>query len=342
MFDRGLFLTAQAVRRQLAAMPHDLYLIRLIHSATKRAFPGERLWTAGQLTQLSTLGFLRVRNREGCDIYVHPYTPDHNSGYVLVDLDHADPTVWRHMRTNGHEPCVVVRSSPGHWQAWVRVSSTPLPPTLASAAGRCLADLYGGDRASTDWRHLGRLAGFTNRKPQRRLTNRFAPWVKIVHATPCFASRADTLLHTASQIIATTHTSQSASDPPSTGLVSVPQAQLIYHTWMDRWRITQRFQPPDWSIVDLWVARALLAQGASDWYVQDVLRWGSPHFPRRHGDPADYLRRTLVRASRLAFSAPRGPLCAPHAGTPTAAAATARSNSAGGQYPSAECNRFSL
>jgi hypothetical protein len=75
MFDRGLFLTAQAVRRQLAALPHDLYLIRLIHSATKRPFPGERLWTAEQLAHLPTLGFLRVRNREGCDIYLHPHSP---------------------------------------------------------------------------------------------------------------------------------------------------------------------------------------------------------------------------------------------------------------------------
>jgi hypothetical protein len=46
MLDRGLFLTLQAIRRQLAAMPYDLYLVRLIHHATRRAFPGERLWTA--------------------------------------------------------------------------------------------------------------------------------------------------------------------------------------------------------------------------------------------------------------------------------------------------------
>jgi hypothetical protein len=45
MLDRGFFLTLQAVRCQLAAMPYDLYLIRLIHHATRRAFPGERLWT---------------------------------------------------------------------------------------------------------------------------------------------------------------------------------------------------------------------------------------------------------------------------------------------------------
>jgi hypothetical protein len=43
MEDRGFFLTGQAIRRQLAAMPNNLYLVRLIHSLTGRPFPGERL-----------------------------------------------------------------------------------------------------------------------------------------------------------------------------------------------------------------------------------------------------------------------------------------------------------
>jgi hypothetical protein len=36
MFDLGLTLTLQAIRRQLAAMPCELYLVRLIHNLTKR------------------------------------------------------------------------------------------------------------------------------------------------------------------------------------------------------------------------------------------------------------------------------------------------------------------
>jgi hypothetical protein len=35
MFDRGFFITLQAIRRQLAAMPHEIYLIRLIHHTTR-------------------------------------------------------------------------------------------------------------------------------------------------------------------------------------------------------------------------------------------------------------------------------------------------------------------
>jgi hypothetical protein len=111
MFDLGLTLTAQAIRRQLAAMPCELYLVRLIHNATKRPFPGERRWTATQLANLATIRFLRARNREGCDVYIHPYAQDRNAGYILIDLDEADPAVLSAMRAHGHEPCVVLQTS---------------------------------------------------------------------------------------------------------------------------------------------------------------------------------------------------------------------------------------
>jgi DNA primase RepB-like protein len=161
MFDHGLHLTLQAIRRQLAGMPHDLYLIRLIHHQTRRAFPGERLWTATELLHPATVRFLRVRNREGCDVYIQPYTEKQNPGYILVDLDHARSETIETMRVNGHQPCVVLQSSPGNLQVWVHVSATPLPPTVASSVGKQLARRYGADLASSDWRHLGRLAGFT-------------------------------------------------------------------------------------------------------------------------------------------------------------------------------------
>src|SRR5207245_1122451 len=78
--------------------------------------------------------------------------------------------------------CVVLQSSPGHLQAWIRVSTTPLEPALATAVSKQLARTYGGDLASTDACHLGRLAGFTNQKLQRRTARGYAPRVKIVEA----------------------------------------------------------------------------------------------------------------------------------------------------------------
>jgi hypothetical protein len=314
MDDRGFFLTWQAVSKQLAAMPSELYLVRLIHAQSRRAFPGERLWSAGQLASAPTIRFLRARNCEGCDVYLCPYAGNQNAGYILVDLDAAQPTVLETMRTHGHAPCVVLQTSPGHFQAWVCLRTGPLEPAVATAAGKWLASAYGGDPASTDWRHLGRLAGFTNQKPARRAANGLAPWVRLMYARAGPAPQADSLLQAAPAAApvrplaprADTSLSSSSTDHAPFPTIATAQASAIYRGCVQRWRITERFSPPDWSIVDLWVARHLLSQGMPETPVETILRLASPHFPRRHPDPDDYLRRTLARA---AFPAPRGALC---------------------------------
>jgi hypothetical protein len=313
MEDRGFFLTLQAIRKQLAAMPNDLYLVRVIHRRTRQAFPGERLWTAEQLTSAATVRFLRVRNREGCDIYVQPYADDQNAGYILVDLDHARPRTIATMRAHGHAPCVVLQTSPGHLQAWIRLSTSPLEPAVATATGKLLATAYAGDLASTDWRHLGRLAGFTNQKPARRTWAGNAPWVKVVSVQTGLAPQAETLLQSAraavSPIVALTYRSTAAFDSvPAT--IAASMATELYQSCMERWHIRQRFPQPDWSIVDCWVARYLLRHGWAPAQVREILRLASPHFPRRHGDPDDYLHRTVARA---VFPFPPRPVCADHA-----------------------------
>ena len=306
MDDRGFLLTWQAIRTQLAAMPHELYLIRLIHDVSRRPFPGERLWTATQLTSAATIRFLRARNCEGCDVYIHPYAGDRNAGYILVDLDRATPGIIETMRTNGHGPCVVLQTSPGRLQTWVRLSSEPLEPALATAAGKDLARLYGGDPASTDWRHLGRLAGFTNQKPERRALNGYAPWVRLVHARTGLAPRAAALLEALRPSVPP---ARSPDTPfylsPTPNDPGVAEAAAIYRHCLSRWHIHERFPQPDWSIVDLWVARRLLSEGMPADRVQAILRLGSPDFPRRHGNPEDYLRRTVSRA----FPSPAPAVC---------------------------------
>jgi len=344
MNDRGFFLTRQAIRKQLAAMPSELYLVRLIHQRTRKPFPGERLWTAQQLGSAATVRFLRARNRQGCDVYVQPYAGDRNAGYILVDLDCVQPAVIAAMRAHGHDPCVVLQTSPGRLQAWIHLSTAPLQPAVATAAGKMLAMAYAGDPASTDWRHLGRLAGFTNQKPARRTRAGYAPWVKVVETRAGLAPHAQALLRSAREWASlgpsgATDTNSALSDSvPAAMAASV--AREIYQGCMERWHICDRFPHPDWSIVDLWIARRLLSQRWTPAQVHDILRLASPQFPRRHGNPDDYLRRTIARA---AFPPPLPPVWAAHArASNRREEASACSNSTGGRYPSAECSRFWL
>jgi RepB DNA-primase from phage plasmid len=327
MFDRGLFLSLRSIRRQLAAMPHDLYLVRLIHHPTRTAFPGERLWTAAQLSKESTVRFLRSRNREGRDVYIQPYADNRSAGYILLDLDHTEATTLERMRTNGHQPCVLLQTSRAHFQAWIQVSAVGLEPALATLIARQLAHIYGGDLASADWRHLGRLAGFTNQKPLRRQGNGYGPWVQLVQAQLGLATNGPLLVKTAERQIPCARTLTASGWLPgplaSECMVCAPCTSAaacdIYQAWLHRLRIPQRFPHPDWRIADKWIAKELLRQGTPAAAIAELLRWGSPGFPRRHADPQDYLRRTLARAfgelAGNAFPAPaRGAHCVHEAG----------------------------
>jgi hypothetical protein len=166
--DRGLGVSRTVLRRQLTAMPCGLYQVRLIHSGSHQPYPGVRRWTASQLLDSASVRFLRIRNRQGYDVYLRPYAGDQNAGYILLDLDRPLPGILAGLRAQGHAPSVVVETSPQRLQAWIRVSGQPLPPALATRIAQRLTQLYAADLVSADGRRLGRLAGFTNRKPQRQ------------------------------------------------------------------------------------------------------------------------------------------------------------------------------
>jgi RepB DNA-primase from phage plasmid len=311
--DRGFFITLQTVRRQLAAMPSDLYQLRLIHHHTRKAVPLQTVWTAPQLAHPAFIRLLRFHNAQGSDVYLRPYAGPQNAGYILLDLDAAAPDTLERMRAHGHEPCVVLQTSPGHLQTWLRLSPTPLESALATALGRHLAHFYHGDPASADWCHLGRLAGFTNQKPARRQLSGYAPWVRLLRAQPPGATHAHSLLQQAAGgLVSAPNSNQDAVRSPSapadiaarTANLTPTAAAAIYHRFLDRLRIPQRFPQPDWSIADFWIAQALFRCRVPASQIHTILRFGSPGFPRCHSQPEDYLARTLQRAARACERAP--------------------------------------
>jgi len=306
-------LSVRVLRRQIASLPCGHYEVRLIHAERHTAYPGLRRWNAAQLLDPTTVRFLRLRNGQGYDVYFRPDAGPHHAGYILLDLDHPCPGFLAHLRTQQHAPSVLVQTSPGHCQAWIRVSPQPLPPGLATAIAKRLALLYGADLASTDWRHLGRLAGFTNRKPQRRQPNGLAPWVQLLYAHPCLAHGGTALIDGAVAELTAGAAPPGQLVPPH-NMDLIPLTALdtttLHNCYQDcllRLRIPQRYPSPDWSIADKWVARQLLQSGMPPATVAAVLRHGSPGFPRRHGDPHDYLSRTIRCAARQIDPSPFPP-----------------------------------
>jgi hypothetical protein len=123
--------------------------------------------------------------------------------------------------------------------------------------------------------------------------------VKIVHARAGLALQGDALIQSAQNRWRPAWSSADAdiAHGDFAASISSGEATTIYQDCLQRWQIRERFHRPDWSIVDLWVARRLLSQRIPAAQVEAILQLASPQFPRRHGNPQDYLRRTMARAA---------------------------------------------
>jgi hypothetical protein len=97
------------------------------------------------------------------------------------------------MKREGFTPALVVETSPRNFQAWLQHGRT-LAKVLSTAVAKALATEFHGDQGSADWRHFGRLAGFTNRKEKYRLANGHFPYVRLIEATGAAYERAPTFV----------------------------------------------------------------------------------------------------------------------------------------------------
>jgi len=169
--------TSQAIHAQIRAMGAEVFEIGLYKQDAEEPQPVmlPRVWDSDSL--MRSIGWLRHENREGRNIYIRP-KGEHN--LTLVD-DLKAPAIVA-MRRRGFTPAIVVETSPGNFQAWLK-HPEPLDKELGTATARALAEKFSGDRGAADWRHYGRLAGFTNRKEKYRdVVTGLHPFVRLIEA----------------------------------------------------------------------------------------------------------------------------------------------------------------
>jgi len=158
-----------SVMRQLAAMACQSFDIGVLrHDGRMLLHEG---WGAGQIG--NALSWLRRENAHGAHIYIRPY-----GAHALSMVDDLSSDSLKRMKELGFEPALVVETSPGNFQAWLNHGRV-LSCALSTQAAKELARRFGGDPSSADWRHFGRLAGFTNQKPGRRLPTGLPPFVQL-------------------------------------------------------------------------------------------------------------------------------------------------------------------
>ena len=112
-------------------------------------------------------------NTRGAHIFVRPY-----GEHQLTLLDDLTSAAIVELKHSGFARAVVVETSLANFQAWQTYGKI-LSHDLNTYAARNLAPCFGSDPSSADWRHFGRLAGFTNQKEKRRLPNGRPPFVNL-------------------------------------------------------------------------------------------------------------------------------------------------------------------
>src|SRR5215469_6904338 len=180
--------TVVAVRRQVTAMGCEVFEVGLFKPhAQNGAVMLPRTWDADTL--LRSLAWLRRENRDGRSIYIRP-----KGEHILSLVDDLPRDAVAAMKRGGFSPALVVETSPRNYQAWLK-HPEQLHKELSTAAARTLAEKFGGDRGAADWRHFGRLAGFTNRKQKYRQQNGLFPFVRLVHSDGEVYPKATEFLH---------------------------------------------------------------------------------------------------------------------------------------------------
>ena len=98
--------------------------------------------------------------------------------HSLSLLDDLTAEAIERMKAEGFEPAVVVETSPNNFQVWLNHGQI-LEVVTSTRAAKQLAERFGGDPSSADWRHFGRMAGFTNPKPERQLASGLRPFARL-------------------------------------------------------------------------------------------------------------------------------------------------------------------
>jgi DNA primase RepB-like protein len=157
-------------------------------------------------------------------------------------------------------------------------------------AAKELAKRFGGDLSSADWHHFGRLAGFTNQKPKRRLQTGLPPFVRLhecdgrTHtAAREFLEDVKSLAHKASAESSTRRMSGATSNGDSVRSLSDFHADPRY---------SGDFHRADMAWAIHAASRGLLEQQIRDeiLHARDLSKKGGPE------RQLDYTKRTATKA----------------------------------------------
>jgi hypothetical protein len=281
--------TEHAVRQQIAGMGARVFEVGLFKpdtSAHGHASMIPRVWDADTL--IRSVPWLRFQNADGRNIYVRP-----KGEHDLSLIDDLTSESIQRMKASGFTPAAVVETSPGNFQAWLKHPST-LSREASTAAARKLAEQFDGDKGAADWRHFGRLAGFTNRKPKYASDQGLYPFVRLIEASGHRYPEGESFVASVrSELEARVreHENRSRSLKPSVRQAAVKT--------IDDFRADARYGG-DNTRIDLAFAIYALSHGATSEDVAAVIRSRDLSHKGNDRRQGQYIERTIEKASKVA------------------------------------------
>ena len=280
--------TTVAVQQQLSAMASNLFEIGL-HNPNA-ATPTEsvmipRVWDSEAV--LKSIAWLRHQNRDGRNIYIRP-KGEHNLSLV----DDLNKDAVSAMRDEHFNPALVVETSPGNYQAWLK-RPQPLSKEVSTAAARALAAKFSGDCGAADWRHFGRLAGFTNRKAKHfDARTGLYPFVRLIEAGGGVYPEAERFLDDVRREVERQNADRERIRQQIARIAPVLPKDL---KTVDSFRSDSRYGA-DGTRIDLAYAVYAFSHGASTAEVQAAIRSRDLSHKGNERRQNEYIERTIKKA----------------------------------------------
>lgn len=278
--------TQIAVERMLAALDVPAYDLGIL--SERGMLPGLANLAASSV--MARIPLLKAHNARGAHIYIRP-AGEHR--YAVLD-DLSAEAVQR-LTADGYEPCAVVETSSGNFQAWLKHTEV-YPAALSTLVAQTLARLYGADPNAADWRRFGRLPGFTNSKPKYRKENGLFPYVLLRSCSGAVFSNAARLrlevtrLYQLQELVRERRTAQLQSEP-----VSASGKPAFSYLSLERFRNAAKFHDRPAAADIAFCVAAISLQMPDDAIAAalDTNYLSSDPNPSRR---AAYIRRTMTKA----------------------------------------------
>jgi hypothetical protein len=279
--------TVRAVERQVKAMGCEAFEVGLFKPDVQGAGPVmvPRTWDAETL--MRSVAWLRRENLDGRNIFCRS-KGEHN----LSLIDDLSQEAIAEMKRVGFAPALVVETSPKNFQAWLNHGRS-LTAGLSTAVAKALASEFGGDTGAADWRHFGRLAGFTNRKDKYRDPHTgLYPFVHLIESPGLSYQRADTFVES---VEAELNRKREKRDAQTRNHTCVGPRHTASLKTIEEFRADSRYAG-DGTRIDIAYAIYAIAHGVSVDQVSTAIRSRDLTHKGTEKRQEDYVERTIRKA----------------------------------------------